>query len=470
LKVRINYHMFAVLALLVLVTASPGFGSQPEELPRGKVIESVACKADPQQSYALYLPSGYAADKKWPMLYAFDPAARGKLPVTLFKDAAEKFGYIVVGSNNSQNGMQVAGIVKTLWADTHARFKIDDQRVYTTGFSGGARVALAVALGYSGQVAGVIACSAGFPASAAPAPGLAFVVFATTGTEDFNFPEVQQLKRKLEALGVRNHLEVFAGGHDWPPADLCAQAIRWMEIQGMKKGTRVKDDALIDQLLTERTTKTRGYETAGKNYEAYLEYQALAADFADLRDTREFEANTARLAAIKEIKAAIKSERGQEERQRDLEFKVQTLLAKLQPGASYPETLAELKSVFLDLTRKAEDTRDISQQRVSCRVLHATFALLYESADRLSMSKNNSGAAEKLEIAALIKPKNPYLFYELAIAYARAGNKSKAINALGRAIESGFTDSARIEQDQEFDPLRNEAGYKKLVSGIKKTM
>jgi poly(3-hydroxybutyrate) depolymerase len=462
--------MFAVLALLLLVTASPGFGSQPDELLRGKVIESVACKADAQQTYTLYLPSGYTPAKKWPMLYAFDPAARGKLPVTLFKDAAEKFGYIVVGSNNSQNGMQVAGIVQTLWADTHARFKIDDQRVYTTGFSGGARVALAVALGYSGQVAGVIACSAGFPASATPAPGLAFVVFATTGTEDFNFPEVQQLKRKLDAMGARNHLEVFAGGHDWAPVELCAQAIAWMELLAMKKGTRAKDDALIDQLLTERTTKANSYETAGKNYEAYLEYQALAADFADLRDTREFEANTARLAAIKEIKAAIKSERGEEERQRDLETKVQTLLAKLQPGASYPETLAELKSVFLDLTRKAEDAKDVSQQRVARRVLQAAFALLYESADRLSMLKNHSGAAEKLEIAALLKPKNPYLSYELAIAYARAGNKSKAINALGRAIENGFTDVARIEQSPEFNPLRNEAGYKKLVLGIKKTM
>ena len=466
---KFNYYIVAVLVLFVLTAWSRSFASQRDEWPRGEVVISVATKADPQQSYALYLPSGYTADKKWPILYAFDPAARGKLPVTLFKDVAEKFGYIVVGSNNSQNGIQVTGIVQTLWTDTHARFKIDEQRVYTTGFSGGARVALAVALGYSGEVAGVIACSAGFPASASPAPGLTFAVFTTAGTEDFNFAEAQQLKRKLNEIGVRNHLEVFAGGHEWPPADLCAQAIQWMEIRAMKKGTRVKDEALIDQLLAERTTRARGYETSGKIYDAYLEYQSLAADFADVRDTKEFEANTARLAALKEIKAAIKSERGEEERQRDLEFKVQTLLARLQPGATYPETLAELKSVFSDLTRKGDDAKDISQQRVARRVLHATFALLFESADLLSNAKNHSGAAERLEIAALLKPKNPYLFYELAINYARAGNKGKAISSLGRAIENGLTDPAKIEQNPEFDPLRNEAGYKKLVIGLKKS-
>ncbi|MBA2705863.1 MAG: hypothetical protein H0U60_18660 [Blastocatellia bacterium] len=461
-------HLLALLALL-LPTAAHGFANQRDELPRGKIVESVNCKADPQQTYALYLPSGYTPDKKWPILYAFDPGARGKLPVTLFKDAAEKFGYIVVGSNNSQNGVQVAGVVQTLWEDTHAQFKIDDRRVYTTGFSGGARVAAAIALGYSGAIAGVIVCSAGFPGNEAPAAGLPFGVFATTGTEDFNFPEVQQLKRKLDAVGVRNHLEVFAGGHDWPPADLCRQAIVWMEIQAMKKGTRAKDEALIDQFLAERTAMAHGYETAGKNYEAYLENQALAADFKDLRDTREFEATAVRLAASKEIKAAIKSERGEEERQRDLETKMQTLLAQLQNGTTYPEALAELRSVVSDLTRKAEDTKDISQQRVARRALQAAVVQVYESANRLSMLKNHAGAAEKLEIATLLGPKNPYLFYELALAYARAGNKSKAIDALGRAIENGFTDLAKIEQDHEFDLLRNEAGYKKLVAGLKKS-
>ena len=464
-----NCHFLALLALL-LPTAARGFASQPDQWPRGEVIESVACKADPEQTYALYLPAHYTPDKKWPILYAFDPGARGKLPVGLFKDAAEKFGYIVVGSNNSQNGLQVAGVVQTLWTDTHARFAIDDRRLYTTGFSGGARVAFAVALGYSRAVAGVIACSAGFPGNAPPTTDLSFVVFATTGTEDFNFPEMQQLKRKLDAVGTRNHLEVFDGGHDWPPADLCAQAVAWMEIQAMKKGTRARDEALIDQLLTGRTSKARDYEKAGKNYEAYLEYQALAADFKDLRDVKEYEATAAGLAASKEIKTAIKSERGEEERQRDLETKVQNLLAQLQPGPTYPETLAQLKSVVSDLARKAEDAKDISQQRVARRALQSAFVQLYETADVLFLAKNYAGVAEKLEIAALLKPKNPYLFYELAVAYARVGSKSKAINALARAIENGFTDMAKIEQNQEFDPLRNEAGYKKLVTGLKKGM
>jgi poly(3-hydroxybutyrate) depolymerase len=464
----LNYRILAVLVLLVLMASGRGFASQRDELPKGEIVESVASKADPQQTFALYLPSRYLPDKKWPILYAFDPGARGKLPVSLFKDAAEKFGYIVVGSNNSKNGIQVAGVIQAIWADTHARFAIDDSRVYTTGFSGGARVAFATALAYQGAVAGVIACSAGFPGNAPPAPGLAFVVFATTGAEDFNFPEMQQLKRKLDNIGARNHLGVFDGGHDWAPADLCTQAIAWMELQAMRKGTRAKDEGLIDQLLQERTASAHGYEAAGKNYEAYVEYQALAADFKDLRDTKEFEANAASLAAIKETKAAIKGERNEEDRQRDLETKLQTLLGQLQNPATYSDAFAELKSVVSDLTRKSEDAKDISQQRVARRALQAVFAQVYEAANGLALVKNHTGVAEKLELAALLKPKNPRLFYELAIAYARAGNKSKAINALSKAIENGFTDLAKIEENHEFDPLRNESAYKKLVTELKK--
>ena len=65
--------------------------------------------------------------------------------------------------------------------------------------------------------------------------------------------------------------------------------------------------------------------------------------------------------------------------------------------------------------------------------------------------------------------KNPRLLYELALAHARAGNKSKAINALSRAIENGFTDVAKIEENPEFESLRNESGFKKLVTGLKKS-
>jgi hypothetical protein len=44
----------------------------------GQVIEKVVCEGSPDESYALYLPSNYTPSKRWPIIYAFDPGARGR--------------------------------------------------------------------------------------------------------------------------------------------------------------------------------------------------------------------------------------------------------------------------------------------------------------------------------------------------------------------------------------------------------
>ena len=52
-----------------------------QEVPAGKVVERVACRADDRQSYALYLPSTYTPERSWPILYCLDPGARGRFGV-----------------------------------------------------------------------------------------------------------------------------------------------------------------------------------------------------------------------------------------------------------------------------------------------------------------------------------------------------------------------------------------------------
>src|SRR5690242_472801 len=90
--------------MVVLLAHSAAAIAQTESIPKGQVVERIEARNDSSQSYALYLPSNYTPSRKWPVLYAFDPGARGRTPVERFKAAAEKYGWIVVGSNNSRNG------------------------------------------------------------------------------------------------------------------------------------------------------------------------------------------------------------------------------------------------------------------------------------------------------------------------------------------------------------------------------
>jgi poly(3-hydroxybutyrate) depolymerase len=159
-----------VLAFLLLLSI---FSSQEPSLavPLGQIVEKVTCIRDPKQSYALYLPRNYDKSRKWPVLYAFDPGARGRIPVERFKDAAEQYGWIVVGSNNSRNASIQSSIDawNAIIPDTTERFSIDDGRAYATGFSGGARMALTFATQCKNCLAGVIA-GAAFPPGIEPAP------------------------------------------------------------------------------------------------------------------------------------------------------------------------------------------------------------------------------------------------------------------------------------------------------------
>ena len=242
------------MALSVLAASARGLAQAvpppaPPALPRGVLVEKVACAGHPDQAYALYLPSTYTPDRRWPILYAFDARANGKAVAELFQKAAETYGWILVSSwNTASDGPMEPNFtaMKALWADTHERFAIDETRVYAAGFSGTVRFACILALTAPGSIAGVIGASAGFPMGSPPKKDNPFVFFGTYGDRDFNYYEMNDLDRALAGLAVPHRIEPFAGLHDWPPADLATQAVAWMELQAMKSGKREKSPALIE--------------------------------------------------------------------------------------------------------------------------------------------------------------------------------------------------------------------------------
>jgi pimeloyl-ACP methyl ester carboxylesterase len=205
-----------------------------QDQPRGQIVDPVKCAADPSQTYALYLPLHYSADRQWKLILAFDPRGQGHQGVEALRAAAEKYGYIVAGSNNSRNGPPQVSLAaaQAMWTDVQKRFSINPKRIYTAGLSGGARIAMKVAFDHD-EIAGVIASSAGFP------PGhrqsdLRFVVFGTAGTEDFNYLEMRQLEQELSSP---HRVVIFEGGHQWLPSSLAVQAVEWLEFQAAHPGT-----------------------------------------------------------------------------------------------------------------------------------------------------------------------------------------------------------------------------------------
>jgi poly(3-hydroxybutyrate) depolymerase len=137
------------LVIAAWFIAASGSGAARQGLERGTIVDRVQGAGDPGQTYALSLPSTYSPERKWSLILAFHPAARGRLMVEKFQAAAETYGYIIAASNNSRNGPYAfsQAAAQAMSTDVSRRFNIDPKRVYLAGMSGGARVATGIALG-----------------------------------------------------------------------------------------------------------------------------------------------------------------------------------------------------------------------------------------------------------------------------------------------------------------------------------
>ena len=353
-----------MIAFAAICSIASTAGAQ--ELRRGVVIDDVKCEGDPSQSYALYVPSTYSHDRPWNLLLAFHPGARGRVMVEKYQAAAEQYGYIVAGSNTSRNGPWAVSMaaVRSMSADLGRRFSIDAQRIYLTGLSGGARVAMQVALGKTNNIAGVIASSAGYPDSQ-PRTAVPFALFSTAGSEDFNYVEMRQLDRKLTSP---HYLAVFTGGHTLPPDAVALDAIEWMELQAMKSGRRTRDDALIDRLLAKRQRQIA--ETANPADAVHL-LEALASDFKSLRDVTA-EANRAKeLARQPDVKKALARQRSDDDAEARLIGEIFDLEAGLGDDSRRRASLSGLRDRLSKLSATATAADDSPERSQARRVLRA---------------------------------------------------------------------------------------------------
>lgn len=366
--IRVMPRRWRVLAVGCLLTLSCAAGARAQGLPRGVIVDDVTCVADPTQSYALYLPSSYSTDGKWSLLIGFHPGGRGRAIVEKYQAAAEQYGYVVAGSNNSRNGpwsVSVAAI-RAMVPDLGSRFSLDPRRIYLTGHSGGARVAMQVALANS-NIAGVIASSGGYPDSQ-PRRKVGFAVFGTAGTEDFNYIEMRMLDR---ALTSPHRLAVFDGGHTLPPGAVALEAIEWMELQAMKSGQRTRDDGLVDRLFDTRQRLVAG-STGGADTVHLLE--ALVADFTGLRDVSAEAARAKALSKQPEVKKALARERAADDGEARVIAEFADLEAGLAEASRRAGSLMALRDRLSKLAQKAGEASESPERSQARRVLRALTA------------------------------------------------------------------------------------------------
>jgi hypothetical protein len=457
------------LAILLLIAASRQGASQTEAVafPVGAIVPHITCLADAKQSYALYLPSTFSATRKWPIIYDFDPFAHGPDATEVVRAAAEKFGYIVVASNNSKNGPAGGSrdAAQAMWQDTHQRLPIDPNRQYFAGLSGGARVATSLALSCGNCAAGVIANAAGFPTNAMPSAQIKFAYFATVGNADFNYAEFAQLRPKLEAIGVHYLIRTFDGPHGWAPADVWLEALEWMDLQAMAAGTLQRHPARINAAVAAGMSRAKEFEVKGDLMAAVREYEAIVRNFGDLTDVTMAKARVSELQKNKSFKKAEKQEAAELDQQERLEATPSAQMQKLPTGELDAAAFTDLRNSVTNLKRQAAGSDRASL--VTRRALSGLVVQAYESGQSSMDQKNYSVALQYFDLAAAGSANPAWAYYQSARVYAITSDKKSMLSELRKCLTAGVHDASALDLD-EFQRYRDQPEFKAVAEEWKR--
>ena len=430
----------ACAALLALASQN----ALPEAFPPGSVSPRVITAAHSEQSYALYLPSHYSKDRLWPILYIFDPMARGEHALQQFQHAAETQSFIVAASNNSRNGPWApqGQAAEAMLDDTQSRFAVDLKRIYFAGFSGGARVSARLAQ-LCKCAAGVILSGAGFPDGSPPSADSAFPVFAAVGNADFNYPEVVRLQDTLQKVSFPHWLRVFQGPHQWAPPEIMDEALAWFRVLSMNSNREPRNSSFLADQFSAAKERTVRFEASGDPLFALREDRQIVATFPLLEGVAVIQAKADALEKDKTVRDAAKHERSDFEEQERLTQEVFVPSANgRSDDANRTDTTvrADAATQTLDLVRalrsRAKGEKKPDRALILQRALAGIFVSSVESGETAFDKKDYAAAAQDFACAAGANPEAGWIYRELAVARAFSGDRKGALKALTTARDN----------------------------------
>jgi poly(3-hydroxybutyrate) depolymerase len=127
----------------------------------------------------------------------------------------------------------------------------------------------------------------------------------------------------------------------------------------------------------------------------------------------------------------------------------------------------EKASLIQRLQKDAGKAEDSGDRRVARRVIGSVSIESMERGRSLMQERDYGAAARLYETAVLIRPENAGSWYSLAVAQAGAGNHKRAVEAFEQAVEHGFRDVQRVEQEPLLAKMRREGRYQALLQKMR---
>jgi len=455
--------ILSFLIICIVISSCTGHkkhnGQEEQPIEYGKINKTVKCKKNVTHTYALYIPSNFDKNKKYPIIVCFDPHGNGALPLELLKDNAEKLGYILAGSNVSKNGLlwdEVSAHYDILLTDLSDRFSIDPGRIYTCGFSGGSRIASSVAIMKSG-IAGVIGCSGGFPQFKQSLKNK-FDYIGFAGSDDMNYAEMAGLDLGLEQNKFRHQFVRFDGTHGWPQKDKHKEAFVWTELNAMRDKKKNEDKNYIEQQFSIFKNELENVKKQRNSYDEYLMTKKIVNYFKGLADTKVYEESLSKLETDPAVKNGINNN--------ELNLKRELTMQKQYGEKISTENAQWWKNEVAKLNTFIIMGKNDEEKHIVIRVLEYLSLASFSASSSLYSQGRYAEAEHYIELYAIIDTDNPEPEFMYAQIFARQNNADKTMEHLKKAAGLGFSEKSRIDNDTIFQKFNSDKRFSEITDII----
>lgn len=223
----------ALIFLPAFFLPSLGFAATPMDTPLpDDSITRIECEFDTTTyHYDLYVPDGYESDTdtNYPVLFIFSPG--GNATMGNMESWLKDERWLAVMLVESKNGPwdPIIENFSAAYDDLVMRVRVQEDRIFLTGVSGGARASSYMAFNeIRPGLRGIFLQAAGSEEVWYEGRYRAnLFIYASFGDTDFNLPELGRMDDILPE-SIFEH-ETFSGGHEGAPAEVAERALDWLD-------------------------------------------------------------------------------------------------------------------------------------------------------------------------------------------------------------------------------------------------
>lgn len=284
-------------------------GAQEVTLTKGVVMDTLSISDTIPETYSLYLPSNFTAERPWPVLFVFDDEGRGRNVAQLFRQVAEDQGYVVAASNEILPDTALIANVRiaTRLIDRVLNFfPVQKNQIYAAGLNNGARVASVLPAIYP-DVDGVLAVGDVWVNSDFIRKNADFSFFGLAAYKDYRSNILEETAGLLSNAKLSATTLQFEGDKDWPGVEIISYAIGKFTLEAMQEGKREADAVLVENLYQADLETADRLRRSMQHYKAHQLLEQMEDKYAAYNKRRD----------LRSRQKAIRAERVYKNQRRD---------------------------------------------------------------------------------------------------------------------------------------------------------